>query len=94
MGTPALIALAGEYDIARQGELRALLQAVEHEGEVIVDLTRVTYIDSSALRALSEFAHARGFDNVGFVVPENSPISRLWDVSGLRKLCATVERRP
>ena len=49
------ISLTGEYDLARAAELRhALLDIEVRSPHVTADLTEVTFLDSSALRALLE----------------------------------------
>ena len=44
--------LHGEYDLSRKEELAALLASVTSEKPVVLDLTRVTYVDSSFLNQL------------------------------------------
>lgn len=46
------IELVGEYDVSQKPEVAALFGALEPGGPVTIDLTRVTYIDSSLLNEL------------------------------------------
>jgi anti-sigma B factor antagonist len=56
-GTPLLTAV-GEIDLTNAAEFRARLgDAVSPDARLLVDLTRVDYIDSAGLAAL--FAHAQ-----------------------------------
>lgn len=49
---PVVIALNGEWDIYRRDELRALLRHAYDEEEVILDLSAVSYADSTVLSEL------------------------------------------
>lgn len=51
-GSVRRIELHGEYDLSRREELAALLASVGGEKPVVLDLTRVTYVDSSFLNEL------------------------------------------
>jgi anti-sigma B factor antagonist len=78
------VELSGEYDIGRAAELRdSLLARQIDEGVVVVDLSGVTFLDSSGLRALVE---ARGMlDEQGaqLIVAEPSDcVRRLLDITG------------
>jgi anti-anti-sigma factor len=54
--------LAGEFDIADKDTLAALFGALAPDGAVVIDMTQVTYIDSTFLHALealrSRLAHS------------------------------------
>ena len=47
------VELRGEYDLARKEELAAFLAAVTGTKPVVLDMTRVSYVDSSFLNELS-----------------------------------------
>jgi anti-anti-sigma factor len=52
---PLVLTLTGEYDISRTAELRdAILCRHAGEDQVVVDVSGVTFLDSSGLRALLE----------------------------------------
>lgn len=46
------IELDGEYDLTRKEELEALFDSLSADGPVTIDLTKVTYADSTFLRVL------------------------------------------
>lgn len=46
------IELHGEYDLSRQEELAALLASLTGEQSIVLDMTHVTYVDSSFLNEL------------------------------------------
>jgi anti-anti-sigma factor len=47
------VELDGEYDLSRKEQVSALFGAMRADGPVTIDLTRVTYIDSTFLRELA-----------------------------------------
>lgn len=51
-GSVQSIELHGEYDLSRREELGALLASIDAGKPVILNLTRVTYVDSSFLNEL------------------------------------------
>ena len=50
---PHRIELEGEYDLTRKDEITQLFGGVDGAPEVIIDLSRVTYMDSTVLGALA-----------------------------------------
>ena len=75
----------GEIDIASVPELEAALESAERSAAaaVVLDLSRVTFIDSSGIRALVECA---GRDSSGgrFSIVPGPAVDRVIDVTGLR----------
>lgn len=47
-----IVLSGGEYDVWRRNELRAELDAAPLSGEVIIDLSRVTFMDAGAVGLL------------------------------------------
>jgi anti-sigma B factor antagonist len=83
-GTPVVTAV-GEIDMSNADKFRdALSQAAADGGPVVVDLTRVEYLDSAAVHAL--FAYTPGLQLI--VSPLLAPvlaISGLSDVTSVRE---------
>jgi anti-sigma B factor antagonist len=50
-----VIGFSGELDVARKGELRSALDGITSPAGVVVDLSGVTYADSTALTELLRF---------------------------------------
>lgn len=48
-----LIALSGEYDIARKDELTEMFGSVTSTVPITIDMTDVTYVDSTFLAAIA-----------------------------------------
>jgi anti-sigma B factor antagonist len=74
--------LVGELDMATADDLSQLLRAAAANGEpVVLDLSRVTFMDSSGLRALLEGAElSRGSGSLVIVRP-SAQVRRLLDIS-------------
>jgi anti-sigma B factor antagonist len=78
------VALSGEFDIARTLELReAVLTPLADQAAVVVDLSGVTFFDSTSLRSLLEVRNAllaRG-TTITLTNPHRN-IARLFRVTG------------
>ncbi|GAC1651893.1 MAG: anti-sigma factor antagonist BldG [Vulcanimicrobiaceae bacterium] len=85
-GTALIFSLKGSLDLATSPTVRAALVEAAGEGkhEIIVDLTRVEFIDSTGLGALIG-GHRRALENGGSVslVTNEGPIERLLNITGL-----------
>jgi anti-sigma B factor antagonist len=77
---PPVLVVRGEIDLANAEEFHAALDGASDVGGLTVDLTRVTYVDSAAVRVL--FAHATNTELV-LRVPARGPITSLLSISGL-----------
>ena len=85
-GTSSTIGLEGECDLAGQRVMRdAVSRALVRRPECLVlDLSQVTFIDSSGIRAVLAargLCAARGCDFV--VVPGPAQVQRVFELSGL-----------
>jgi anti-anti-sigma factor len=82
---PQRIELFGEYDINRRSEVVLLFESLTAEGPVEVDMTRVTYVDSTFLHALTAL-HFR-FKPWGVTLAGVSPqIRRVLQMMDFEKL--------
>jgi anti-anti-sigma factor len=94
---PIIIAPEGELDLARLGEFRLELfhAAREETAAVLVDLTRVSFIDSSALSALIELqSHFRKAKRqLAVVAPRGSAVAVVLGLTGLRERLPVYETR-
>src|SRR5437588_3707261 len=85
-GTTTVIALAGEWDLSgapavRQAIERALTQRAER---LVLDLSRLDFIDSSGLHATVELAHRMAAQDIGLViVPGSRAVQRVFELTGL-----------
>jgi anti-anti-sigma factor len=94
---PTVIAPDGELDIARVGAFRAALSDAAREGAaaVVVDLSQVSFIDSSGLGALVELHNRlrRSGRQLAVVAPGGSAPAVLLDLAGLRDRLPISETR-
>jgi anti-anti-sigma factor len=91
LGENAYVVLDGELDLSRKGELTAALPDPKSLKHVVINLTRVTYIDSFMLGALVQFRTnfvAAGGDpsNLILVLPHDGDLPRTFELTGLDKL--------
>lgn len=90
MGTPrTIVSLKGELDIYRADAIRDSLAAVD--GADVVDLSGVTYLDSTALNEL-----ARLYKRVGkvMIVAPSPQIRRVLTIVGFGELFDIVDDVP
>lgn len=90
-----VVTLRGEHDVATTSELDQVLASIE--GDILVDLTACSFIDSSVIGVLigAVRALARDGHRLELVIPEaNTAVSRIADVVGLRTFVSVVERLP
>jgi anti-sigma B factor antagonist len=88
VGRRAVLAVAGEVDIATAAELRTAIEAAATRAfEIWLDLSDTTFMDSSGLHAMSEacdeLAHANR--RLALVCPEG-PVLRVLRLTGLDQL--------
>lgn len=89
---PTIISLSGEFDIERQHELRRTLEPLHTQSYVILDVTAVTYVDSTCLCEFMRMRQARarnGFRPACFVVDEQR-FGRLFRFLGLDEVFPVV----
>lgn len=84
-----LVSVSGELDLYVEGELRAALQAADGLGvpTVVVDLSGVTFLDSTACGVLVTEARRRKGDAGQLVLVSNGPSAkRVLEVSGIDRV--------
>jgi anti-anti-sigma factor len=91
LGENAYVVLDGDLDISRRTELLAALPDPKTIKHIVINLTRVTYIDSFVLGALvqfrSNFLASNGKpDNFMLVVSRAGVLERAFELTGLNKL--------
>lgn len=94
-GYAAIVSLHGEHDLATSPDLRAALAPIF--GDVVVDLTRCEFIDSTVIGILLA-KHGdlkREGRRVDLVVPlANARVTRVVDVIGMRDLLVVLDQLP
>ena len=88
--SPPVLVVQGEIDLSTTDQLRAALRrAVDHDPDVRIDLTGLTFIDAAGPRVFLDVAQS--LDGGGPLRLVNAPlVARLLDLVGLRDL-ASIE---
>ncbi len=89
-----VMTLIGEFDISTRDHLSAALERLYDRGNVILDLTEVRYLDSTAI---GEFIHlhkvrkAKGRQRETIVIP-NDALRRIFDILRLAEVFDLADR--
>ena len=92
LGTTVLVAVHGEVDILSAPDFKAAL--LEAGPNLAVDLTDCGYLDSSGLAVLVSTYKAQGRHALPVVVPNDSFLRKVFNVSGIESLlilCDSLE---
>jgi anti-anti-sigma factor len=91
----ALVTLRGEHDLATTGQLRDALQPLF--GDVLVDLSECTFVDSTVIGALIAAAQELGREGheLSLVVPpDNEHIARTLEIVRIGELMRIYPQVP
>jgi anti-anti-sigma factor len=87
--------LAGEVDLHNAPDLTAALTAFQTADEVWLDMTDVTFIDSSGLSSILSFARSRHGNGRIVIVDPTSVVRPVFEIIGLHDLaCIEVVGDP
>ena len=89
-----VVVFAGEYDLANKDGLRRTLRCLEKSDNLVLDLTEVTFIDStfvSELILLEKAREAKNFARVTIVAPSESVVRRVFDAVGITPILTLLE---
>ena len=87
--------LAGELDLATApGLTEALLDFASSEGEVHLDLSEVSFLDSSGLRVILALARSRGDNWAVVLLDPSAAILRIFEILGIDEHPGIEIRRP
>jgi anti-sigma B factor antagonist len=87
----SLVVVVGEHDLSTIAEIRRALSEVSDRGSVIVDLSATTFIDSSVVGAMLEFARASG--PLAVVAPLGCEPRRVLDLVRFDAIAPVVASR-
>jgi anti-sigma B factor antagonist len=79
------IKLAGEVDLATVPQLKDALANIWTESEVLLDLSDLTFMDSSGVSAILAFAKSRNGDGPLVMVNPPAEIERLFELTCLEQ---------
>jgi anti-anti-sigma factor len=90
-----LVSATGEIDMSTVDVLERELTTAREEGStVLLDLSGVTFMDSTGLHVLLEASHSSAVSDWGFfVVRPSGAVRRLLEVSGTADLIMVVDPR-
>lgn len=88
-----VVVFAGEYDLATQDRLRQEFLEVHKEPELVIDLTEVSYVDSSFVTELVRLHRRRHEEvlNPEVIVLRHPMVRRLFDILSLENIFRVVE---
>lgn len=94
-GSVATVMLSGEVDLATAPQLPAAVAQHRDADLLVVDLTEVTFIDSTGVRMLLEAdRHCAGRGSRLIVVVGNGPVRRVLELCELDDRLAVVTDHP
>jgi anti-anti-sigma factor len=89
-GDTTVLVFRGELDMASAPEAFEILIAAIREGDVVIDASELSFIDSSGIRSLVEAQREAnrgiGADRVVSVRNPSAPVRRVLEVTGLDAL--------
>jgi len=88
----SLVRVAGEIDFGNASDLRRHLDAARRDGgTTLLDLARVSFMDSAGLEVLLEASRAVDAERWAFFIVRPSPVvRRLVEITGTRERLALV----
>lgn len=88
-----VVAVDGEVDIATASDLDAAIEQgfQEAEGKLAIDLSKVSFMDSTGLRSMIAALHAAGDETRLVVVLDGGPVRRLFEIAGVEESFDIVE---
>jgi anti-sigma B factor antagonist len=90
----AVVAASGELDAYAAPDLETELEGVRGEPRIVVDLSQVSFLDSTALGLLVRFTQERARDgaDVRIVVPAG-PARRIFEITALDRILPLADTR-
>ena len=82
-----VVRAVGEIDASTCGQLDEMLLTLDSTVPVRVDLSGVTFMDSSGLRVLIAHHDSRADDRCLKIVNPSQQVRRLLEITGLEEMC-------
>lgn len=89
-----VVVFAGEYDLADKRGLRRAMRRLDASDDLVLDMTEVTYIDSTfiaELIILEKARRAKKFGHLKVITPAKSIVRRIFEVTGMITVLEVVE---
>jgi anti-anti-sigma factor len=84
------VLLEGEYDLTRKAEIATLFRTLDGEDDLIIDLTDVTYLDSTILDELATLRRQSEQRSIT-LAGANAHISRVFRIVGFDRIFYTAK---
>jgi anti-anti-sigma factor len=84
-----IVRLTGEYDLTRRDELAAIFSKLDGDGEIVIDMGDVTYVDSTVLRELAAL-RLRDQERSVFLRGVRAPIRHILSIVGFDRIFTIV----
>ncbi|HMF27621.1 MAG TPA: STAS domain-containing protein [Candidatus Cybelea sp.] len=84
------VMLEGEYDLTRKAEIATLFQTLDGDGDLVIDLTNVTYLDSTILDELAALRRRSAQRSIT-LSGANDHIQRVFRIVGFDQIFKTAE---
>ena len=94
IGDAVVVAIVGEIDIATAPEVSKAIDIVYGDaGRIVVDLSEVTFLDSSALNAFVQSQQGLAQHDVGFriVSPADHAVRNVFEITRLTEALSVVD---
>src|SRR5262249_8001893 len=84
--------LSGEFDMESYDAVAdVLMNALSSDGEIVLDLSDVSFVDSSAIRLFAQLHRARGDGGRLVLVSPQPQVARVLEVAGLRDIGISIQ---
>ena len=88
-----LVALTGDLDVTNVDDLDAQLAALANGLPLVLDLSRLVFVDSVALHRLFRIVRERGVGGVAFVIEPTAPVAATLAIVELGRTAPLVATR-
>jgi anti-anti-sigma factor len=85
--------VSGELDLATAPKLTEALLNAPGRGELSLDLSEISFLDSSGLNAILAFVRSRNGSGQLVIVNPSGPVARVLEIAGIEQHAAIEVRR-
>ena len=85
--------VAGELDLATSSQLTEALRDASSAGQVTLDLSELTFLDSSGIHAILELARTQNGNGPVIILNPSYAVTRVFDVVGIDQHAGIELRR-
>ena len=90
----SIVALSGELDVATISQVEGpLLEQVQQRSAVLIDLSRLNFIDSSGIGALIQAKRIGNGTPIGVVIAKGSQVERVFGIAAVGEALALYSDR-